>query len=308
MSDFGRSNAIEQSNNLISSGLSNAREARVYNQAQKTSFNTSINTIKGKDATGKAEAGGKEGATTAGAIVSSGKQISAVKSLGLKGYAKSQPAQISENLSAFKEGTKSAFGMGTKAETASKGAPLFSSGPGPGRSLDVVKGGAEDLGGAVGKGGVDEGTGLIEGIAKKALGGFTDLPTKQIGALAKGAGAFASIGGGVLTGIEDIASGSTGGTEGKSATGMYKASGDMSMIAGGLDAMSMAMPFMAPVAGIADVASGIMSIAGEASEAKAKKDKATADYNAGKESAPANVISQTAKGDVASQSTAQRTY
>ena len=51
-----------------------------------------------------------------------------------------------------------------------------------------------------------------------------------------------------------------------------------------------------------------MSIAGEASEEKAKADKASADYNAGKETAPANVISQTAKGDVASVSTAQRTY
>ncbi len=304
MSDFGRSNAIEQSNNLISSGLSNAREARVYNQAQKTTYDNSINTIKAKDTTGKVESGAKEGATTGGAIVSSGKQFKAMSDQGLKAYAKSQPEAVSQNLSAFKEGTKSAFGFGAKEPT---GAPLFSSGPGPGRSLDVVAGASEDLRNA-GHNSAGEGGGLIEGMAKKALGGITDLPTKQIGALAKGAGAFASIGGGILTGVEDIASGSTGGTEGKEATGMYKAGGDMSMIAGGLDAMSMAMPFLAPVAGIADVASGIMNIAGEASEEKHKADLASKQYTAGKETAPANVISETAKGDVASVSTAQRTY
>jgi len=45
MSDFGQSSAIEQSNNLISEGLSNARETREHNRQVMNTYNTKINSI-----------------------------------------------------------------------------------------------------------------------------------------------------------------------------------------------------------------------------------------------------------------------
>ena len=326
MSDFGESNAISNSNNLINSQSQRATDARVYNQQQLSSYQAAANTGKSDATEKKAENEGILGTTGVSSVVSTGKTITAIRAQGLGSYIKAQPGLAKANLQSFTNTAKTAFGQGT-AEASVGGvragaAPLFSDGPGAGRPMSAVmtrRAGALGAGttatagadrGALRAAGAngEEGGGLVASFAKNVLGKVGGLGAEQAGALAKGVGAFAGVGSAALTGIEDIASGSTGGSEGKSATGLYKAGQDASMIAGGLDLAAMAVPILAPVAGVANVVSGIMGISGAESEATAKKTAATTTYNAGKETASTSIVSQTAAGDVATQSTSQRSY
>tara|TARA_R110000764_G_scaffold22979_4_gene56653 strand:- start:142 stop:1110 length:969 start_codon:yes stop_codon:yes gene_type:complete len=322
MSDFGISDAITNSNNSINTEVEKGKDARLYNNTQKNTYDNSINTAKGTKQTENLESEGKLGATGVGGVVKTGKTIADARASGVLNYVKAQPALAAENLKGAGRAAAGAFGLNTEAAGAVASdvrpgaAPLFSSGPGAGRSMGVVGGAPETLGGRLGTaasdvraaGGNSEDTGLVSSFASKALGAITDLKAGQVAGIAKGVGFAAAIGGAAITGIEDISTGSTGGSEGKSATGAYKAGNDASLVAGGLDVAASVVPILAPVAAAASVAAGVMGIIGSASEDAQKKKKAAATYASGKESFASDVVSQTASGDVASASTAQRTY
>tara|TARA_R110001592_G_scaffold22253_9_gene88809 strand:+ start:330 stop:1289 length:960 start_codon:yes stop_codon:yes gene_type:complete len=319
MSDFGISDAITNSNNSINTEVEKGKDARLYNNQQKNTYDNSINTAKGTKQTENLESEGKLGATGVGGIVKTGKTIADARASGVLNYVKAQPALAAENLKGAGRAAAGAFGLDTEAKGAVASdvrpgaAPLFSSGPGAGRSMGVVGGAPETLGGKIASdvraaGGNSEDTGLVSSFTSKALGAITDLKAGQVAGIAKGVGFAAAIGGAAITGIEDISTGSTGGSEGKSATGAYKAGNDASLVAGGLDVAASVVPILAPVAAAASVAAGVMGIIGSASEDAQKKKKAAATYATGKETYASDVVSQTASGDVASASTAQRTY
>lgn len=107
--------------------------------------------------------------------------------------------------------------------------------------------------------------GLAEYAFKKVGGVVSKLPTKQLGAVADVAGK----GMGILSAGEGIADLVKGGEDGDE-----KAKDIGDVVSGGLDVVSMALPVLAPVAGVASLISGI----GDIMEAhhKASEDTATA--------------------------------
>ena len=129
---------------------------------------------------------------------------------------------------------------------------------------------SEDVAKATAEGGAEAGLkaethGIVGNIVKKVGGMTTNLPVKQLGAVADVAGK----GLGVLSageGIADLVKGHTSGEE------KMKDIGDI--VSGGLDVASMAMPILAPVAGVASLISGIGDIF--AGKDKAKEEQATA--------------------------------
>jgi len=319
MSDFGISNAISDSNNLISSSSARARDARVHNQQVKNTYDNQVNAIKSSATAPKAGEAVKEGLTDLGGAVAVGKEAQKVNKMGLGNYLKGQPAVAKANLSSGVETTKKAFGMG-KSELPASADLTHITDPNTGVIGPLTKPGATTPDGLLpirtsssqvlrdAGTNSEEGGGLVEGMARKAIGYVADIPNAQIGALAKGVGSLASVATAGFTGIEDLVSGSTGGSEGKDATSLYKAGNDASLIAGGLDAMSLALPVFAPVALAADATAGIMGIVGESSEASKKASDSKKNEQASQETAPSQIVSQTAQGDVASSSTSQRTY
>jgi hypothetical protein len=129
---------------------------------------------------------------------------------------------------------------------------------------------SEDVAKATAEGGAEAGEkavshGIVGNIVKKVGGMTTNLPVKQLGAVADVAGK----GLGVLNageGIADLVKGHTSGEE------KVKDIGDI--VSGGLDVASMAMPILAPVAGVASLISGIGDIF--AGKDKAKEEQQTA--------------------------------
>ncbi len=295
MSDFGQSSAIEQTNNLISEGMDNARQHREHNNAVLNTYNTKINQINSKKGalgvSDKTEDTGETGLAGIQTAVATGKEVKSAYQMGVGNYLKSQPSQTAENLRTAFESTKSAFGVGTAPTKTAKYIPVGQ------RTMTGARSTAE----------ASEEMGVLPGVFKKGLKTITDLPDKQIGGIAKGLGAFTGIAGAGLTGIEDIASGSFGGTDGKDATSLQKTANKSSLVAGGLDAMALAVPVLAPVAGAADLVSGIMGIAGDVSGKQASLKKAGAVKQADTETGE-SVVSAGSEGQIADTSTQQRTY
>lgn len=114
-------------------------------------------------------------------------------------------------------------------------------------------------------GGGAAGTGGAEGIIKKIGGGLSDMPVKQLGAVAdigaKGIGIY-----GMVSGIADLAGGHT--------SGLDKAKDVGDIVAGSLDTAALAVPILAPIAGVASLIAGIGDIFDSAKEKKASVDTA----------------------------------
>ncbi len=296
MSDFGQSSAIEQTNNLISQGMDNARATREHNNNVLDTYNAKIKAINNKkDMVGissKTEDTGETGLSSIQTLAATGKEAKAAWGMGVGNYLKSQPQATAENLKGAFGAAKSAFGVGTAPVKTAKYIPV----------------GQRTMGGARSTAEAGEEMGVLPGVFKKTLGAITDLPDKQVAGIAKGLGAFTGIAGAGLTGIEDIASGSFGGSDGKDATGLQKSANVSSLVAGGLDAMALAVPILAPVAGVADIVSGAMGIAGDVSGTKKAKSDAGATKDQNTESGAGDIVSAGSSGQIASQSTQQRTY
>jgi len=296
MSDWGISSAIEQSNNLISEGLSSARETREHNRSVVASYNQQISNITNQKTAGvlptKAGDEGAEGLAGIQTAVAVGRELKSARTMGLGNYLASQPGQTAENIRSAINTGKSALGLGT---SSARDALIAG---GQGAVMNNVGNLSQE----------GESLGVLPGAIKKGLSAITDLPDKQVAGLAKGLGAFAGIAGAGFTGLEDIASGSFGGSEGKDATSTFKTANKASLVAGGLDAMALAVPVLAPVAGVADLVAGGLGIAGDISESSMKKQQAKTTEQSNLSTGTSNVVSEGSAGQIASASTQQRTY
>lgn len=297
MSDFGQSSAIEQTNNLISEGMENARNTREHNRQVMNTYNQAISNINNKtdvvgvkDKTADTSLEGLSGVQTATAV---GQEINKMRKLGATGYLKNIPQEAFSNIQGALKAGKDAMGVGQSSARDALTA---------GRSSVVLNnpGHLEQSG---------EELGFTSGIFKKGLQTFTDLPDKQVMGIAKGLGAFSGIAGAGLDAVEDIASGSFGtGEDGKPAKGIDRAENIGSLVSGGLDAMALAVPVLAPVAGVADLVEGGLSLAKDAEDKKEDIDTATKTKEQDTETGTGAIASASAEGQIASTSTAQRTY
>lgn len=297
MSDWGQSSAIEQTNNLISEGLSNARETREHNRSVINNYNQTINAINNKtDAVGVKQKTADEGSEALSGIqtaVAVGQEAKKAFNMGVGNYLASQPGQIADNLKGAVRAGKDAFGIGTSPARAgliegAEGVPLRDA-----EGLRSLAPAGEDLG-------------FKSSIIQKGLQTITDLPDKQIAGLAKGIGAFTGIAGAGFDALEDISAGSFGGD--KDASGISKTADKASLVAGGLDAMALAVPILAPVAGAADLISGGLAIGADLADTKSAKDKAKTTEQTNMEQGTSNVVSQGSAGQVATSSTQSRSY
>ncbi len=299
MSDFGQSSAIEQTNNLISEGMDNARATREHNRSVVNTYNQKINTINNKkDAVGvssKTADTGEEGLSGVQTAVATGQELKKAYNMGVGSYLKSQPAEASKSLSSAFQAGKQALGMGG-AEKANKYIPVSQRTLGGARSTAEAERTGEDMG-------------VVSGVFKKGLGAITSLPDKQVAGLAKGLGAFTGVAGAALTGVEDIASGSFGTNDaGGKATGIDKAENIGSLVSGGLDAMALAVPILAPVAGVADLVEGGLSLAKDASDKQSALQSASKTKDQETESGAGEIASAGSQGQIAGTSTANRMY
>ena len=297
MSDFGQSSAIEQTNNLISEGMENARNTREHNRSVLNTYNTTITNINNKkDAVGvsdKTADTGEESVSGIQTAVAFGQEINKARKMGAVGYLKNIPQEAMSNIQGALKAGKDAMGVGQSsardALTAGRSSVVLSN---PG-SLEQS---GEELG-------------FTSGVFKKGLQAITDLPDKQIAGIAKGLGAFTGVASGALTGIEDLASGSFGTDEkGKPARGVDKAENIGSLVAGGLDAMALAVPVLAPVAGVADVVESGLSLAKDKADKAEDIDTATKTKQQDMETGTGAIASAGSQGQIAGTSTAQRTY
>jgi hypothetical protein len=297
MSDWGQSSAIEQTNNLISEGLTNARATREHNRSVINNYNSTISAINNKtDAVGIKQKTADEGEEAVSGIqtaVAVGQEAKKAYQMGVGNYLKSQPGQIAENLKGAVQAGKDAFGIGTSpARTLRQGAFPLSLGQ-DAENLRSLAPAGEDLG-------------FKSSIIQKGLQTITDLPDKQIAGLAKGLGAFTGIAGAGFDALEDISAGSFGGD--KDASSISKTADKASLVAGGLDAMALAVPILAPVAGVADLVSGGLAIGADLADTKSAKDKAKTTEQSNMEQGTSNVVSQGSAGQVATSSTQSRSY
>ena len=297
MSDFGQSSAIEQTNNLISEGMENARNTREHNRSVLNTYNTTITNINNKkDAVGvsdKTADTGEESVSGIQTAVAFGQEINKARKMGATGYLKNIPQEAMSNIQGALKAGKDAMGVGQSsardALTAGRSSVVLSN---PG-SLEQS---GEELG-------------FTSGVFKKGLQAITDLPDKQVAGIAKGLGAFTGVASGALTGIEDLASGSFGTDEkGKPARGVDKAENIGSLVAGGLDAMALAVPVLAPVAGVADVVESGLSLAKDKADKAEDIDTATKTKQQDMETGTGAIASAGSQGQIAGTSTAQRTY
>jgi len=72
--------------------------------------------------------------------------------------------------------------------------------------------------------------------------------------------------------------------------------------------MALAVPVLAPVAGVADLVAGGLGIAGDISESSMKKKQAKTTEQGNLSTGTSNVVSEGSAGQIASTSTQQRTY
>ncbi len=164
-------------------------------------------------------------------------------------------------------------GFETTMETSSEGADAGKIAGGGKDATDAQRAVAKASGGLfTAEAGADAESGLA-GSAVKKLGKFvSDMPSGQLGAVADVVGKGAGFVGAGKSIYEDL----TG--ERKDMTGAQKFANDADIISGGIDALSIAMPVLAPVGAIAGVVSSALDIGAEAdgdSEAQ-KKAKASA--------------------------------
>ena len=132
------------------------------------------------------------------------------------------------------------------------------------------------------------------GVIRKGLSKVMDLAPKQTGAIADVAGkglGFLSAGDAIYDRFN--------GDYAKD-TKLQKAGNTGDMIAGGLDALSIAMPVLAPVAGVASVISAGLDIAGSAQE-KSNKESAAKTKELGAEQGSKQTASISSEGKVATQ-------
>ena len=277
-------------------GMHNAEKRSIKGQlpGQLTAIDT-------KDKTGKEEDEGVEGLKGAGltaGIVSEGKSVGAI---GMRNYMKAQVPMAKSNYAGFKSG----MGIGQKPSTAQSRPNYF--------GLENPEVGDKDM--------VDlykstkaeaQGGGLAESFGRKVLKVATDLPDSRVGEIAKSGGAWMGAIGAGVAGIEDISSGHIGGTlsDGGAVSEWHKDANIGSLISGGLDIAGAFIPALAPVAGLANVITGAMSVAGdEADKAKEKADATTANTQSQQSvRMPDMRASALSQGQVANLSSSQRAY
>lgn len=115
--------------------------------------------------------------------------------------------------------------------------------------------------------------GVKAGFIKKVGGFLSDMPAGQLGAVADILGKGSGFYGAGKSIYEDVSG------ERKDMTGFQKLANDADIISGGIDALSIALPILAPVGAVASaVTSGLDITAGaEAAEEQKEKDKQKAD-------------------------------
>ena len=116
MSDFGQSSAIEQTNNLISEGMENARNTREHNRQVLNTYNQSITNINNKkDAVGvsdKTADTGEESVSGIQTAVAFGQEINKARKMGATGYLKNIPQEAMSNIQGALKAGKDAMGVG----------------------------------------------------------------------------------------------------------------------------------------------------------------------------------------------------
>jgi hypothetical protein len=166
------------------------------------------------------------------------------------------------------EAPGSVEGIANPANLTSSAAPTKLVGADPTKVIGKGAEGAEDVakasGGLLAKGGGAEG-GVAGGVIKTAGKFITDMPEGQLGAVSdiagKGLGFFSA-----GKAIYD----DTQGDWSKDTT-LQKAGNVGDMIAGGMDALSIAIPVLAPFAAVASIVSAGLDVAGDVASEKAKE-------------------------------------
>lgn len=304
MSDYA--DAIGQSSSAVSDEFDKAREALSEKRQIGGQLSSQLTAIDTKDKTPKAEDEGVEGIKGAGLVAGIASEGKSVGAIGWGNYKKAQIPMAKANWSGFKSG----MGIGQKPATQTTREGSWS---------DIMN---DHIGGtATDKDMVDmykatkaeaPGGGLAESFGRKVLKVATDLPDSRVGEIAKGSGAIMGAVGAGIAGIEDISSGHIGGTlsDGEAVSEWHKDANIGSLISGGLDVAGAFIPALAPVAGLANVITGAMGVAGdEADKAKEKADATSANVQA--QSAvrmPDMRASALSQGQVANLPSSQRAY
>ncbi len=164
-------------------------------------------------------------------------------------------------------------GLETTMESSSEGADAGKIAGGGKDATDAQRAVAKASGGLfTAEAGADAESGMAGGVVRK-LGKFvSDMPEGQLGAVADVVGKGAGFIGAGKSIYEDLSG------ERKDMTGAQKVANTADIISGGIDALSIAMPALAPIGAVAGIASSLLDIGSEAdgdTEAQ-KKAKASA--------------------------------
>jgi len=163
-------------------------------------------------------------------------------------------------------------GLETTMESSSEGADAGKIAGGGKDATDAQRAVAKASGGLFTAGAQEAEGGMAGGFVKKVGKFATDLPTGQLGAVADVVGKGAGFIGAGKSIYEDLSG------ERKDMTGAQKVANTADIISGGIDALSIAMPALAPIGAVAGIASSLLDIGSEAdgdTEAQ-KKAKASA--------------------------------
>ena len=304
MSDYA--SAIGQSASSAMDEYDKQRSASAQRSQIKGQLQGQLTAIDTKSKTGKEVDEGEEGVKSAGMVAGIASEGKSVGAIGWSQYKKAQMPMARANWSGFKSG----MGIGQKPSTQQTREGSWG---------DIMN---DHIGGSnTDKDMVDmykstkseaEGGGLAESFGRKVLKVATDLPDSRVGEIAKGSGAIMGALGAGFAGIEDLATHHIGGTlsDGGEVSEWHKDANIGSLISGGLDVAGAFIPALAPVAGIANVITGAMGVAGdEADKAKEKADTtATNQKQQNAVQMPDMRPSALSQGQVANLSSSQRAY
>ncbi len=160
-------------------------------------------------------------------------------------------------------------GLQTTFESSAEGADASKIAGGGKDATDAQKAVAKASGGLfAAEGGTEAEAGMAGGFVKKVGKFVSDMPEGQLGAVADVVGKGAGFVGAGKSIYEDL----TG--ERKEMTGAQKVANTADIISGGIDALSIAMPMLAPVGAVAGIASSLLDIGAEADASKESKEQA----------------------------------
>lgn len=184
-------------------------------------------------------------------------------------------------------------GLETTIESSAEGKDALKIAGGGKDATDAQKAVAKASGGLfTAEAGADAESGLAGGVVKKVGKFISDMPEGQLGAVADVVGKGAGFVGAGKSIYEDLSG------ERKDMTGAQKVANTADIISGGIDALSIAMPALAPIGAVAGIASSLLDIGSEADGDTEAMKKAKA--SAGKTLSTAQGKNQQAMTQVAS--------